>query len=84
MLMLVLLTSKKLLWPSVIDGVVEQLVEGVLEDVAEKVLEDVWISPTVPYTDQTFSNKQEAREVYNSYEKNIWMKKLLTLINEFA
>ena len=40
-----------------------------MEDVAEKVLEDVWIAATVPYTDQTFSSKQEAREFYNSYEK---------------
>ena len=54
---------------TVTDGVVEQLVEGVLEDVAEKVLEEVWITPPVPYTDQTFSSKQEAREFYNSYGK---------------
>jgi hypothetical protein len=43
----------------------------VLEDVAEKVLEEVWITPPVPYTDQTFSSKQEAREFYNSYGKHL-------------
>ena len=34
-------------------------------------MEEVWLTPPVPYTGQTFSSKQEAREFYNSYAKRI-------------
>jgi len=42
-----------------------------LEGVVEEVVEEVWLTPPVPYTGQTFSSKQEAREFYNSYAKRI-------------
>ena len=53
------------------DGVLEKIVEGVLEGVVEEVVEKIWLTPPVPYTGQTFSSKQEAREFYNSYAKRI-------------
>ena len=42
-----------------------------MEGVVEEVVEEVWLTPPVPYTGQTFSSKQEAREFYNSYAKRI-------------
>jgi len=53
------------------DGVLEEIVEGVLEGVVEEVVEEIWLTPPVPYTGQTFSSKQEAREFYNSYAERI-------------
>ena len=36
-----------------------------------QVVEEIWSTPLVPYIGQTFSTKQEAREFYNSYAKQI-------------
>ena len=49
----------------------EAIGDGVLEEIVEGVVEEVWLTPPVPYTGQTFSSKQEAREFYNSYAKRI-------------
>jgi hypothetical protein len=36
-----------------------------------EIVEEVWSTPLIPYTGQTFSSKEEAREYYNCYAKGI-------------